>query len=250
MAKKSKLIEVLAEHNGKVQLMRVELRFWLPLKRYPENGVWSYLIRVKDGVVVFDVGAEKGFWIKRTKNVKVVMETVKEYFPGEEIKEILLSHYHYDHAGGAPLLQKMAEEEWGYKPMIRIHENDGQVKKVLKVRKSSLSKLFEKSGVKNWELGKWLKDGENIRDSNWVVKHTPGHTSGAISLINSEEKIIIGGWLNKEIENKLMRWAQGKFIDEDKNDYCKTEKVVDKLKCLGYRHYYLHPMIKERTRRF
>ena len=250
MAKRKRVHEILVVHGDKVQMVRILLKFWLPLKKYPENGVWSYLIKVKDGVVVFDIGAEKGFWIKRTKNVKAVMEAVKEYFPGQEIKEILLSHYHYDHAGGAPLLQKMAEEEWGYKPMIRIHMNDGQEKRVLKVKKSSLLKLFEKSGVKNWELGKWLEDGEVIRGSDWIVKHTPGHTSGAVSLINGKEKIIIGGWLNKEIENRLMRWAQKKFIDEDKQDYCETEKVVDKLKCMGYKHYYLHPMIKGRRGRF
>jgi glyoxylase-like metal-dependent hydrolase (beta-lactamase superfamily II) len=249
MARREKIKEILVQHDGDILAMRVLLKFWLPMKRYPENGVWSYLIKVKDGVVVFDIGAEKGFWIKRTKNVKAVMEAVEEYFPDQKISDILISHYHYDHAGGAPLLQKMAEEKWGYKPAIRIHEKDCQVKKIWKVRKSSLVKLFEKSGVKSWKLGRWLKDGESVRGSEWIVKHTPGHTSGTVSLVNGREKIIIGSWLNAEIENRLVRWVQGKFIDEARDEFCETEKMVDKLKCLGYARYYLHPMIKGRRKK-
>ncbi|HOX96466.1 MAG TPA: MBL fold metallo-hydrolase [Candidatus Woesebacteria bacterium] len=239
------IAEELAEKKGRVTLVRVLLRFWLPFKKYPNNGVWSYILQVEDGVVVFDVGAEKGVRIKKTKNVTKVMEVVEEYFPGQKIREILLSHYHYDHAGGAPLLQKMAKEKWGYKPLIRIHKNDCQIKKIWKVKKSSLVKLFEKSGVKDWEMGRWLRDGERIRNSDWTIKHTPGHTSGTISLVNGKEKIVIGGWLNEEIENRLIGWLQGKFIDEDKSNYCNTRKVVNRLKCLGYQRYYLHPMIKK-----
>ena len=250
MVEREKVREILITHKGNVQAMRVLLKFWLPMKKYPETGVWSYMIKVSDGVVVFDVGAEKGFWIKRTKNVKAVMEAVKEYFPGQKIREIILSHYHYDHAGGAPMLQRMAEEEWGFKPSIRIHKNDGQIKRVLKVKKSSLVKLFEKSGVKNWEIGEWLEDGESLRGSDWMIKHTPGHTSGAVSLVNGKEKIVIGGWLNEEIEGRLVRWLQRKFIDEDRVSFCETKKLVDKLKCLGYTRYYLHPMIKGRRKRF
>lgn len=248
MIKREKVREVLLENNGSPELVRVLLKFWLPFRKYPGNGVWSYILKTNDGVVVFDVGAEKGFWIKRTKNVKVVIEAVKEYFPGKSIREITLSHYHYDHAGGAPLLQKRAEEEWGYKPKIRIHEKDGEVKKFMKIQKSTLVKLFEKSGVKDWTLGEWLCDGETLGNSNWIVKHTPGHTSGAVSLINEKEKILIGGWLNEEIENRLVRWAQNKIIDEDSASYIKTKMEIDSLKGLGYSRYYLHPMIKKASR--
>lgn len=244
--RRKKVQEILVKREDEVLAVRVLLKFWIPTKKYPENGVWSYLIKIDDGVVVFDVGAEKGFWIKRTKNVKVVMEAMKEYFPGLAIKQILLSHYHYDHAGGAPLLQKMAQEEWGIKPPIRIHENDGQIKKFLKVRKSSLMNLFEKSGIEGWEIGDWLEDEEKLGESDWIVKHTPGHTSGAVSLINEREQVVIGGWLNEEIENRLVRWAQRKFIDEDVDDFDKTKRVVNKLKELGYTRYYLHPMLKKR----
>jgi len=241
---REKITEVLLTKNGKPQLVRVLLKFWLPIKRYPEMGVWSYIIRVNRGVVVFDVGAEKGFWIKRTKNVNVVIEAVKELFPDLPIKEIVLSHYHYDHAGGAPLLQKRSQETWGFKPPIRIHQKDNEVKKMLKVKKASLTALFEKSGVKDWSLGEYLTDGEVLRKSNWMVKHTPGHTSGAISLINGKEKIVIGGWLNEEIENRLVRWAQRKFVDEDSKSFEGTKIEIDSLKDLGYTRYFLHPMMK------
>ncbi len=193
IGKRKKVREVLLASNEEIKAVRVLLKFWFPFRKYPKFGVWSYLLKTDKGLIVFDIGSEKGFWIRRTKNVELVMDAVREYFPGETIKEIVLSHYHYDHAGGAPLLQKFAEKEYQYKPVIRIHQEDGTDKKIFNIKKTSLEKLFRKTKVVDWCLGEWLEEGERLLDSDWVVCHTPGHTSGAVSIVNESEKIVVGG---------------------------------------------------------
>lgn len=104
-----------------------------------------YLIFSKDEAVFIDPGAFTKEMLKEIEDKKLLY--------------IILTHYHWDHILGA----KKLKEKTGAK--ILIHKKD---KKFLK-----------------FEVDQLLDGGEEIRinDNFLRIIHTPGHTSGSISIL-------------------------------------------------------------------
>ena len=110
-----------------------------------------------------------------------------------DIKTIILTHHHVDHAGSLYDMKKATNAK------VAIHALDadyisGKKKQVIKVKgmKSLIIRIF---GIlfkaKNVEPDQLLKDNDSVK--GYVVVHTPGHTEGSISLYGPANKVIFVG---------------------------------------------------------
>jgi glyoxylase-like metal-dependent hydrolase (beta-lactamase superfamily II) len=90
----------------------------------------------------------------------------------ENIKQVILTHAHHDHAMGTYLILENAS------PKIFAHEKD------TKYIASSFGKALEK-----------VQEGDIIETELWplTVYWTPGHTWGSMCLYNADQKILVSG---------------------------------------------------------
>lgn len=240
--------EVILKKNGEIQVVRVLLEFNIPLVSYPDSGVWSYLIKTGPSTVtIFDVGPKyKALLpIRRSKsgdthNTDKIISTLDKYFPDHKVEQLICSHYHYDHTENAPDLQMSLRTRQDEIPPIRLHQRDLEAKKMFGFMKTHLDDIFEKAGYTEWHIGDSVREGEKLGESGFEIVHTPGHTSGAISLINNQEEIAITGWWVEEISSPVVKFVQGKLIDEDTPRF---RESIEKMKKNKYKYYYLHPKV-------
>jgi len=219
--------------DKEIRLVRLLNKCNILYRRYPRFGVYTYLINSDKGIYIFDTGPlYSGPLKKPTNNLDNYKKALLKYFPGKSVREILISHFHYDHAQLAPLLQKYIKEKFGNLPPIRLHEKDLGKKKF---PFPSIDKLYKKSGYKTWTIGKPVKDGELLKGTTFYVKHFPGHTSGNIGLISDEYKVAICGWWAKKIRNPAVRLVN-EIINEDNKLLKSTKNSVP-----NYTLYYYHP---------
>ena len=115
--------EIILEDKGEIKVARVLLKYNLPVSKYPEFGTWCYLINAKKKIVVFDTGPKfKAFrpmfrkFSKNLNNDDLIMQTLEKYFPGKTVREIIFSHFHYDHSELAPELQIRIKKKFGNIP--------------------------------------------------------------------------------------------------------------------------------------
>ena len=90
----------------------------------------------------------------------------------ENIKQVILTHAHHDHAMGTYLILEKVT------PKIYVHEKDTKY----------IASSFGESLVK-------VNEGDIIETpiGSFIVYWTPGHTSGSMCLYNQEKKILISG---------------------------------------------------------
>jgi glyoxylase-like metal-dependent hydrolase (beta-lactamase superfamily II) len=114
-------------------------------------------------------GIKKDYLYKKIKEANYIID---------DISMIVNTHCHFDHVGGNYLFPNAK---------VLIHENDAE-----SIRSGDFSStagfIFGES-IKRNDVDMELKEGDKI--SNFEVLHTPGHTSGGISLWDGE--ILISG---------------------------------------------------------
>lgn len=243
--------EIILEENGQIKVARVLLKFNTPVRKYPEFGTWCYLIDAGNEVVVFDTGPMFDTFrpmfrkfSKKLDNDELIMQALEKYYPGKTIREILFSHFHFDHSELAPELQEHIYKKFGNIPPIRLHKMDSGKKKLIRVYEQGLEKLYKKAGFKKWKLGTFVKEGEQIKGSDFFIIHLPGHTQGTIGLISQKHKIIICGWWVEKIEKKSVELAL-KILNESNK---KLKRTIEKITLEGYNYYYYHPKIEKKKR--
>ena len=116
-----------------------------------------------------------------------VNRNIKNIVDPENIKQIILTHEHYDHCGGVKEIFNLT----GKKAKVISHINASE-----KIEKgeSQFAKML--GGVMpKMPIDIKLNDGDEIQigDENFQVLHTPGHTPGCICLYNTVSKSLISG---------------------------------------------------------
>lgn len=101
------------------------------------------------------------------------------------VKQIVITHAHIDHVGGAMKLKKATGAP------ILLNQNDSALLKMLDVQAAWLG-MATPGPV---QIDQSLSDGDKLRTGSLSadVLHTPGHTEGSICLYFAPEKKLIAG---------------------------------------------------------
>ena len=144
----------------------------------------SHLIVTEEGMILIDVGGNH--------TAEVVLESVETLgFDIRQVKYILLSHGHYDHSDGVPIVTAAC----GAKVCICGEDNHY---------------------LKGFRPDIELKDGDVIRLGSTAIRcvHTPGHTEGTMSFffdVEVDGKTLRAGMFGGAGPNQLRK----KFLDKN-----------------------------------
>ncbi len=170
--------EPVSEH-----ISRLELQFrYLPFLGIPV-AVW--LVRSEDGWTLVDAGPPE--------SADQVVSAIVRATEGQGPARVLLTHAHYDHAGGLPAL-RMA-----WNPPVMCHraevpfitgeadyrrlEAQGFVPR--------LGRFFMKTAVSQVPIAKDLERGQSA--AGMAVIHLPGHTPGQVGFLHPADRALICG---------------------------------------------------------
>lgn len=128
----------------------------------------THLIDTGDGLIVIDAGLDD--------NLDTVIQNTESLgFSIKDIKIILLSHGHYDHAGGAKKLRELTG--------AKIYLGAGDLGMVNGTEDTSLSPKADYSDANAFTPDVLLFDGDTVSLGNTEIHcfSTPGHTDGTMS---------------------------------------------------------------------
>ncbi len=136
-----------------------------------------FLLTGEDPILV-----DAGTGMHHQEILKWLSSTVKK----GKVRRIVLTHRHYDHSGGAAALAKELGAEVFMHPLDAPAVREGDPRQTLSYMFDIHSHPVE---VNELQEGQVLTTG----GSNYEVVHTPGHTSGGISLFDRESKVLLPG---------------------------------------------------------
>lgn len=174
-----------------------------------------YLLEDEDPIVV-DTGT--GMFAETT------LEEMSKIVPIKRVGRIVLTHSHYDHFGGAGMIQKATGAR------IYLHEDEAMP---LKAGDTSLmlEGMFGEK-VKQVDIEP-LRTGQRIKcgSSELEVLHSPGHSPGSIVLHDASTKSAIVGD-TVFCDGGVGRW------DLPGGDLVKLRKSIKRLEGLGLMNMY------------
>lgn len=106
---------------------------------------------------------------------------------GMRVEKILLTHGHFDHAGGAMELK----EKLGGVPIEGPHTADDFLLKGLEDQ----GRQFGMTGLRNVTPDRWLVDGDTVSVAGhaFSILHCPGHSPGSVAFVNGAQRFILMG---------------------------------------------------------
>lgn len=140
---------------------------------------------VTNTYIVIDKETNNGIIIDPADNEKYIQAILEQ--EKIELKSIILTHAHADHMGAVKGLLAQNEQL-----KIYVHELD---KDINNERINEQDKVCMKLDKIPEDRIITLKDGEIIQQNNICLEviHTPGHTKGAIVLLDKENNILYSG---------------------------------------------------------
>jgi glyoxylase-like metal-dependent hydrolase (beta-lactamase superfamily II) len=138
--------------------------------------------------VVGDEASREALVIDPGDNIEQVLEVLARH--GLTLKQIVITHAHIDHVGGAMQLKRATGAP------ILLNQNDQALLAMLDVQAGWLGQQPPEKVV----IDQDLRDGDTVRVGAGALQasvlHTPGHTQGSICLyFPAEQKLIAGDTL-------------------------------------------------------
>ena len=144
-------------------------RIYGPLYYVGPLGVTAYLIETEEGLILIDTGHQD--------DGDLVADNIRKlgFDPGD-VKAILLTHWHWDHTGGASRLRELT------KAPVMIHELDAEAVETGSYRGEE--RIFPACKV-----DRRLKDGEVIHHGgvSLTTHHLPGQSAGEVAYTTTLE---------------------------------------------------------------
>lgn len=146
----------------------------LPVTPFAQN--CSLLIAPDGEAVVIDPGGD----------VPAILQLLVEQ--RARVREIWLTHGHFDHVGGAAELKKAL----GGVPVLGPHRGDAWL--VQNVEEQAAFFGLADAG-RSVTPDRWLEEGETLSlgDAPFTVRHCPGHTPGHVLFIDEDHRIAFVG---------------------------------------------------------
>ena len=156
-------------------------------------------------------------------NMKETLYGIKSYLDPEDIDQIVLTHEHFDHIGGANKLKELSDAK------IIAHRDAVDT---LKSGKSSFAKLLG-AEMPKIELDVIVVDGNKLvlGDEEFEVVHTPGHSKGSICLYNEENGVLFSG-------DTVFTYGDFGRYDFPGGDFNQLVKSIKRLANLNVRNLY------------
>lgn len=135
--------------------------------------------------ILWDAETGRGAVIDPGGDADWVAERVRAH--GVTVEQIVLTHGHIDHAGGAAALRRLL----GGVPILGPGVEDGFLLE-------ELPEAGQRFGIADAEAvtpDRWLAEGETLRlaGRDFAVLHCPGHTPGHIVLVDAPGRLAIVG---------------------------------------------------------
>src|SRR5579884_3472320 len=133
--------------------------------------------------VIGDEGTREAIVIDPGADIDRILEVVRQH--GLKVKQIMVTHGHIDHIGGATKLKQATGAP------ILMNKNDTRQIKMLVMQAAWVGM----APPPDTTLDGSLEDGDNVSIGAVAgsVLHTPGHTEGSTCLYFPEEKKLIAG---------------------------------------------------------
>ena len=133
--------------------------------------------------IIGDETSREALVIDPGADIEDVLEIVRKH--GLQVKQIVVTHAHIDHVGGAMKLRAATGAP------ILLNQNDYALLKMLDVQAAWIG-VPDPGSV---EVDQSAEDGESVRAGSHSasILHTPGHTEGSICLYFQVEKKLIAG---------------------------------------------------------
>ncbi|MGC2109840.1 MAG: MBL fold metallo-hydrolase [Candidatus Korobacteraceae bacterium] len=133
--------------------------------------------------VVGDEETREAIVIDPGDDIEDVLEVVQRH--GLTVKQIVVTHAHIDHVGGAAKLKRLTGAP------VLLNQNDYALLKMLDVQATWIGM----KSPENVTIDASLSTGDKVNAGKFVadVLHTPGHTEGSICLYFAAEKKLIAG---------------------------------------------------------
>jgi len=133
--------------------------------------------------IIGDESSREAMVIDPGDDVEQVLAILQRH--GLTVKQIVITHAHIDHIGGAAKLKRITGAP------VLLNANDQALLKMLDVQASWLGMR----APENTAIDASLTTGDKLHTGTLVadVLHTPGHTGGSVCLYFAAEKKLIAG---------------------------------------------------------
>ena len=133
--------------------------------------------------VIGDEGSREAMVIDPGDDINQVLALLRKH--GLTVKQIVITHAHIDHVGGAMKLRQLTGAP------ILLNQNDYTLLKMLDVQAAWVGM----SSPGKVEIDQPLAEGDKLRTGSLEasVLHTPGHTEGSVCLYFAAQQKLIAG---------------------------------------------------------
>ncbi len=134
--------------------------------------------------LLWDTNTMKGTVIDPGGEVHRIKSAIDEV--GMTVEQIVLTHGHIDHAGGADRMRELYEVR-----IIGPHKDDDFLLQGLTEQGAS----YGMPNARNVTPDIWLIEGDSVEMAGivWAVYHCPGHSPGSVVFVNGEGRFAVVG---------------------------------------------------------